>query len=42
MLSVYINVVEAGFKNHPMSRDLRQLHQDLQRESLLTTVPGPD
>ena len=39
MLSVYINVVEEGLKQHPMSRDLRQLHQDLQRESLLTVVP---
>ena len=41
MLSVYINVVEDGLKKQPMSRDLRQLHQDLQKESLLTTVPEP-
>ena len=40
MLSVYINVVEDGLKKHPMSRDLRQLHQDLRKESLLTIVPG--
>ena len=42
MLAVYINVVEDGLKKHPVSRDLRQLQQDLQRESLLTIVPGPD
>lgn len=40
LLAVCVNVAEEGLRKHPLSRDLKQLQQDLRREVLQTVVGG--